>query len=359
MELTLIKRGAAAVCLAVLAGCDQAGQVFDQAREALDPGPRPVLEKYFDALRTGNLAEPYTYVSAQDRDAKSLEAYKAERAENPFAELVQKQSVYEVQDIQEQEAKAIATLKVTRPDMTGVARDVMGAALAAAFKGENTDEIREKLAAKYANETLPTTTSTETIELVKDPEGWRVYLDWTTEVKIMQAMLEARLLRSANNLQAALEKYDEVLALKSDMVEAKEQRQAVANEIAEQKREKAELARKQAYVDKVKLYDLEARYYETYSGNVPGVKFKLKNTGDQTLRRVEVTVYFKDAKGQVIHEETYHPVLVTKYSISNDPPLKPNYIWQLERGKFYQAKSVPDEWKAGSVSARITDIEFE
>lgn len=50
---------------------------------------------------------------------------------------------------------------------------------------------------------------------------------------------------------------------------------------------------------------------------------------------------------------------VTKYSISDNKPLKPNYIWQLERGKFYQAKSVPDEWKAGSVSAKITDLEFE
>ena len=30
----------------------------------------------------------------------------------------------------------------------------------------------------------------------------------------------------------------------------------------------------------------------------------------------------------------------------------------MERGKFYQAKSVPDDWKAGKVKAKITDVEF-
>ena len=35
-----------------------------------------------------------------------------------------------------------------------------------------------------------------------------------------------------------------------------------------------------------------------------------------------------------------------------------NYIWQMERGKFYKADSAPSEWKEGSASAKITDIEF-
>jgi len=42
----------------------------------------------------------------------------------------------------------------------------------------------------------------------------------------------------------------------------------------------------------------------------------------------------------------------------DNKPLKPNYIWKLEQGRFMQAKSVPSEWKQGSVAAKITDIEF-
>lgn len=39
-------------------------------------------------------------------------------------------------------------------------------------------------------------------------------------------------------------------------------------------------------------------------------------------------------------------------------PLKPNYIWQMEGGKFYGAENVPTEWATGRADARITDIEF-
>ena len=91
---------------------------------------------------------------------------------------------------------------------------------------------------------------------------------------------------------------------------------------------------------------------------MPGVDFKLKNGGDRSLNEVEVTVYFQGSGGAIIAEESYHPVLVSTYSFGNNKPLKPNYIWQMERGKFYKADSVPTEWKEGAASATITDIEF-
>ena len=94
-------------------------------------------------------------------------------------------------------------------------------------------------------------------------------------------------------------------------------------------------------------------------GRVPGVRFKLRNKGDKTLDKVKVVVLFKDAFGAVIAEQDYHPVLVSEYSFSGDnKPLKPGYIWQMEQGKFYKAKSVPSEWKEGSAEAKITEIRF-
>ncbi|MBS61782.1 hypothetical protein [Salinisphaera sp.] len=108
------------------------------------------------------------------------------------------------------------------------------------------------------------------------------------------------------------------------------------------------------------LYDFSAEYRDSMlDGKVPGVLFKIKNNGDRTLSRVEVTVYFSDAQGNVIAEEDYTPVLVSDYSFSGDnKPLKPGYIWQMERGKFYSAKNVPSEWQDGSAKAAITNIEF-
>jgi hypothetical protein len=67
--------------------------------------------------------------------------------------------------------------------------------------------------------------------------------------------------------------------------------------------------------------------------------------------------YFKDAQGTIIHEEKFDPVHQSSFCIDDCPPLKPGYIWQMERGKFYKAESVPTEWKAGAAEAKITDIE--
>ena len=130
-------------------------------------------------------------------------------------------------------------------------------------------------------------------------------------------------------------------------------------EEAEKASQKAkEEKRKQAYIQHVKLYGVEADIYDTYrEKKVPGVKFKLKNEGNQTLKSVKVTVYFKDAKGKVIHEENFYPISSLSWS-TNSGPLKPGYIWQLERGKFYKVESIPTEWKNGSADAQITDIEF-
>jgi len=110
----------------------------------------------------------------------------------------------------------------------------------------------------------------------------------------------------------------------------------------------------------VVIYDLSARYMNSLlDGRIPGVEFKIRNTGNRTLNRVEVRVVFYDANDKPIAEEEYSPVLVSEYSYSgNNAPLRPNYIWQNESDQFFAAKSVPSEWKAGRVTATVTEIEF-
>ncbi len=108
----------------------------------------------------------------------------------------------------------------------------------------------------------------------------------------------------------------------------------------------------------LELYGFQARYHDSaFDERIPGVDFKLRNRGSRTLNEVDVRVYFKDRAGKVIAEENYYPVLVTRFGSDNDP-LKPGYIWQMQRGRFYAAKKVPSEWLEGSASPEITDIEF-
>jgi hypothetical protein len=126
-------------------------------------------------------------------------------------------------------------------------------------------------------------------------------------------------------------------------------------------RKEQEDAIKSAYIsERLELYDISAKYTDSLlDGKVPGVLFKIRNNGERSLDRVEVTVYFKGQDGRVVAEEDYAPVRVSEYSFSGDnKPLKPGYIWQMERGKFYAAKQVPSEWNEGSIDASITSIRF-
>ncbi len=106
------------------------------------------------------------------------------------------------------------------------------------------------------------------------------------------------------------------------------------------------------------LYDFTSIFHDSeFEGRVPGVNFKIKNIGDKTLKKIEVTVYFKDTSGNVIYDDKFYPVLVTEFGTDNEP-LKPGYIWQQEQGHFYAAKKVPSEWQEGNADAKITDIKF-
>ncbi len=115
---------------------------------------------------------------------------------------------------------------------------------------------------------------------------------------------------------------------------------------------------KKDYFKKVKISNIKAKYYDSLiDGKIPGITFKLKNMGKKTLSFIEVTVYFLDKHGNPIHEEKYYPVN-DEASFRPTSPLKANYIWRIERGKFLAAKSVPKEWKKGKVKVEITDLHF-
>lgn len=92
-------------------------------------------------------------------------------------------------------------------------------------------------------------------------------------------------------------------------------------------------------------------------GGTPGVDFKLKNTGDRSLSKLKVIVFFEDESGVTIAEESFTPFDANN-RYTRDNPLKPNYIWRQKRGTFLPADAVPEEWKEGAVRAVISEINF-
>ena len=109
---------------------------------------------------------------------------------------------------------------------------------------------------------------------------------------------------------------------------------------------------KQSYINKVRIINLKAT--ETISGGL-GVSGIIRNLGNRTLIKVEITIYFLDKDGWPIFEETYSPVWVSEYSFgTSNKPLNPDY----SRRFGYSIDDVPSDW-AKKVKAKITDIRFE
>src|SRR5690625_3737205 len=121
-----------------------------------------------------------------------------------------------------------------------------------------------------------------------------------------------------------------------------------------------ELTEKMNYMDKVEITEFVAQRIDTYrQKDVPAVRISLKNNGDRSLDKVKVVVYFKDKDGNTIFEEDYHPVLVSKYSFSGDnKPLKPGYVKEMPKGKYYTLESALSDWQEGEATAQVVDIEF-
>ena len=89
-----------------------------------------------------------------------------------------------------------------------------------------------------------------------------------------------------------------------------------------------------------------------YSPKKPTVQGKIRNTGNQILDTVQITVYFLNSAGTRIGEKSYSPI--SAYSIMGDKtPLKPNYV----RDWGYVVEDAPSGW-AKKVEVVITDITF-
>lgn len=311
------------------------------------------VKSFMNANLHGKAEDAYQYLSASDKKTITINEYK-EKYQSPIALVLGQKAIYKIVNTTTKADTAVVTVEITMPDASGMVQELIGVAFANAFNKDATPINQKEIADRIANKELPLKKEEQQIKLVKESAEWKVNLELEKKEQISHLMTEAEELRGQKKLLGALDKYNKVMELDAKIVEAQKASVEIQKDIAS-------LEAKQSYIENIALYDLKSSYYSTYlDDKVPGVEFKLKNNGDRILKEVEVSVYFKDKDGNIISEKSYFPILNSTYVFrDNNKPLKPNYIWQMERGKFYKADSVPTEWKEGAVSAKITNIEFE
>jgi hypothetical protein len=319
--------------------------------------PEEVLSAYFDAQKSGNFAAAYDLLSTADRAFRSKDEYRAgEEKGFAIAGALGQSTVFKVKSVKLDDLKAVITVENIHPDMMAI----IGPVFAMALTGGN-DNAKEKaqraVGDKLASGDFPTATTLVTETVIKEADGWRVYKGLEVKSRAMRLLEEGERLARAKEYEAAENKFEQVAEIPGDAV--KTEREQGRDKLAEIGLKAEKEQRKLAYLKRLKLYDLETGLYDTYlDKRVPGVKFKLKNEGDLTLSRVEVTIFFKDAMGTTIYEESFVPISLTSFTLGKRGPLRPGYIWELKRGTFYTAKSIPTEWKSGAAEARITDLDF-
>ena len=341
--------------LVFLVGCEQVEQLTQ-------PSPEQVLEEYLLALKALDYAAAYQKLSSVDQTFQNLEEFQKEKSDDsPIAQLLVGKVSYEIEPITPIGDSATANVKTTMPDMRSMFTDLMSAAFTSALSDsqDTNAKMAEVFQEKYGNGDVPMTTTTVQHNLVKEQDGWRVFVDLKGKAeaverkqRISELLASAEELQQQKEFQGAVEAYSDVLEADGDNEEALAGIEQVRTQIDEERE-------KQDYLPNIRLYDFEARRIDTYSKKeVPAVRFALKNEGDRSLDRVEVTVYFKDRTGAIIFEEDYLPVLVSQYSFGDNKPLKSNYVWRQEQGKYYTVEELGPEWVTGSAEAIVSDIEF-
>lgn len=86
-----------------------------------------------------------------------------------------------------------------------------------------------------------------------------------------------------------------------------------------------------------------------------GVFGELKNNGDKTLDKVEITIYFLDKQGNPVSEKTYTPVNASaqNFGMSDTSALKPKY----SRKFGFKADDAPSDWSK-KVNVQVTKVQF-
>ena len=173
MEQSTFRTSVCISTILVIAACGMFGS-----------NPKDVLSKYLNATLNLQYEEGYKYISNKDKEIKQLKEFLSEyeQEDNPIAKALNNKCSYKIKGVIVNGNQAIANVELIIPDVISILGDFMGATSASALGDEKDDnEIAKVLAEKYKNKDLPMTTIPETYKLIKEEDGWKIFLDWETE----------------------------------------------------------------------------------------------------------------------------------------------------------------------------------
>ena len=332
--------------------------------------PKAVATEY-TKLKFSLNEESYDYLTKDERkfaesileDAQSsVDNYFGEKTKSELGKIILSTIEIDFVSQRENDNKTEVTLMVKSLDYSQALSEMWSERLKGMFNSDSSDfepiDFGESFISKVkSNQTL--SEKLVTVNLINEDGNWRVIDGWKDaaekeakrkiEFEIRELIGEAKDLARKKDYASASTKVVSALELDPESEDALSYSATLKSEIELEKEF-------QEYIPSVEIIEFEAKYFESrYYGTVPGVKFGLKNNGDRSLSRVEVTVYFYDKNGNAIYEDDYVPIYERNYSGLSE--LKPNYINRMEKNEFYRVEGLGPEW-SGKAEAIVTEIEF-
>ncbi len=308
-------------------------------------GPKEALTAYLDAVNKGSAISAYKLVSSNDKSFTDLKQYLADFSaqRNNLVRAFPERVTYKIKSVEKKGDQASVTVNISAPDYPAIITDVFGGDLGA-LGGESAASIKRTVEQAYKGGKIPMTDNEWVYQLVKEEDGWRVYLGWEADAQIRNLLQQAEQLEKAGKLYEAKSKYQEVL--QSDAGNAE-----VSARMPELERLIAKYEQAQAYL--ANLAVANTRVMGSVGGG-QGIFTEIKNNGDRTLAVVEITVDFLDSQGNVIGSKTFVPVDDSRKKYDEA------YAALTPGGsrKFgVSAQDAPAGW-AGKVKVRVSEVQF-
>lgn len=110
------------------------------------------------------------------------------------------------------------------------------------------------------------------------------------------------------------------------------------------------------YIDEyLELLDYKVGICQSYAGKCPGISdISIKNNGTKSIAELRITVFFQDADGKDVAEDSF--LVIGGWGNSDE--LKANYSWKMQSDRFYEIENLADEVDISRHRVEITEIVF-
>ena len=336
-----------------------------------DTGPGEVLASYLEIMDRGDRSGAYGLLSSDDRAITS---------EEEWEKLTDSPAIHSA-------LKRHASHAVIKETITGDSADVMIETSSAdvplslfleASQNDNAKAERE-LIAYLSADSVPIKKTTTAFRLIKEPSGWRVFLDLassrrdhTTFAQILTLVKDAQHLTSPFGLGSFPRATGSLGSTEGTLLRAREKlRQAKAlygslttiegsfpgnSTLAEVERQLASLKFFSAYTPFVRVVDVHVD--RTSSGQIR-ILGNIENNGTMTLASVSITIRYLDSHGETLRSETHLPVVVPMLEWEDlYTPETPHYrrLGPFSRRNFiHRVQTLPAEW-SGQVEVTLNGL---